>query len=203
MTTRDSGYNRNLETQMSYLRELLGRNEIINQVLKRSPSLEMPNWYLGAGCLAQTVWNVLHGFDPSFGIKDYDLVYYDAPDLSFNAEANYVEKAAELFSDLRATVEVKNEARVHLWYKEHFGYAIAPYESLEHAISTWPTTATSVAVSTGADETLKVYAPFGLNDLLGMIVRPNKVQITRSIYEAKTERWIKLWPKLRLLSWNG
>jgi len=202
MTTRESGYNQDLATQISCLRELLGRNEIINQVLKRSRSLKMPNWYLGAGCLAQTAWNVFHGFDPSFGIKDYDLVYYDASDLSYDAEAGYVEKASELFSDLGVTVEVRNEARVHIWYQDHFGYAIAPYESVEHAINTWPTTATSVGVSAGTAEALKVYAPFGLNDLLGMIVRPNKVQITRSIYEAKTERWIKLWPKLRLLSWG-
>jgi hypothetical protein len=31
-------------------------------------------------------------------------------------------------------------------------------------------------------------APFGLDDLFGLVVRPNKRQITRAIYEAKVER---------------
>ena len=30
---------------------------------------------------------------------------------------------------------------------------------------------------------------FGLDDLFGLVVRPNKRQITRSIYEAKVARW--------------
>jgi uncharacterized protein len=49
---------------------------------------------------------------------------------------------------------------------------------------------------------LHVYAPFGLTDLLNMIVRPNKMQITRELYEAKTERWTRLWPKLQRLPWD-
>jgi hypothetical protein len=129
-------------------------------------------------------------------------VYYDSSDLSFAAEAGYVGRAGKLFEDLGVTVEVKNEARVHLWYKECFGYAIAAYESVEHATSTWPTTATSIGVRSGADETLTECAPFGLNDLLGMIVRPNKAQITQMIDEARAERWARRWPRLRVLLWN-
>lgn len=202
MTTRDAGYDRDLAAQIASLQNLLSQNKIINEVLKRASALVLPNWYLGAGCLAQTVWNVLHGFDPCFGIKDYDLVYYDSSDISSNSEENHAKKANVLFADLNVALDVKNEARVHLWYAEHFGYGIPPYQSVEHAITTWPTTATSVAISTGTDGMLKVCAPFGLNDLLGMIVRPNKTQITRAIYEEKVARWIKLWPQLRIISWE-
>jgi hypothetical protein len=91
---------------------------------------------------------------------------------------------------------------VHLWYEQHFGNRIAPYESVEHAISTWPTTATSVAITTGTDGILRLCAPFGLNDLLGLIVRPNKTQITRQIYQAKIARWVGLWSRLQILSWD-
>jgi hypothetical protein len=196
------GYNQDLATQISHLPELLRHNEIVSQILKRAPALQMPNWYLGAGCIAQTVWNTFHGFDPTFGIQDYDLVYYDSSNLSEEAEAGYIEKANTLFADLSVTVEVKNEARVHLWYERHFGNAIKPYESVEAAINTWPVTATSVGIREESDGTMKVYAPFGLNDLLGMIVRPNKVQITKAIYEAKIERWKRIWPKLRYLPWH-
>jgi hypothetical protein len=202
MTIGVAGHNRDLATQIDCVKELLSRSRIINEVLKRAPHLMMPNWFLGAGCIAQTVWNAAHGFEPSFGIKDYDLVYYDSSDLSSESENDYAAKAARLFRDLDIAIDVKNEARVHLWYEQHFGYKIAPYESVEHAISTWPTTATTVAITTGTDGSLRLCAPFGLNDLVGLIVRPNKTQITKQIYQKKIGRWIGLWPCLQILSWD-
>jgi len=77
---------------------------------------------------------------------------------------------------------------VHLWYAAKFGYAIPPYTSTTHAMTTFPTTATAVGVQP-QPLGLSIAAPFGLQDLLGLIVRPNKVRITRSIYEAKLARW--------------
>jgi hypothetical protein len=182
------------------LRQCLSHNHIIAAILQEAGSLAMADWYLGAGCVAQTVWNLLDGFAPTFGIKDYDLVYYDAFDLSLEAQTLNQGRAKELFGRLHATVEVQNEARVHLWYAEHFGYEIAPYESAEAAINSWPTTATCVGVRTSSAGGLHVYAPFGLTDLFNMIVRPNKLQITRDLYEAK--RWTRLWPKLQRLPWD-
>jgi hypothetical protein len=202
MSDRACGHDGELTGQVDRLRDYLSRNQVIAEVLQKAPSLAMANWYLGAGCIAQTVWNFLHGFEATFGIKDYDLVYHDPSDLSLEAQTRYLARATELFAHLHATVEVQNEARVHLWYAEHFGHEIAPYDSVEAAIKSWPTTATCVGVRTASAGGLRVYAPFGLNDLFGMIVRPNKLQITRELYEAKTERWIRLWPKLQRLPWD-
>ena len=86
---------------------------------------------------------------------------------------------------------MKNEARVHVWYAQKFGYAIPPYVSTDQAISTFSTTATAIGVrpTQGA---LQIVAPFGLADLFGLIVRPNKAQITRMIYETKVARWREL-----------
>ena len=202
MSDRASGHDSDRTRQVDHLREYLNHNPVIAEILQKAPSFAMANWYLGAGCIAQTVWNLLHGFAPTFGIKDYDLVYYDASDLSLEAQTCYQERATELFAHLHATVEVQNEARVHLWYAEHFGYEIAPYESAEAAINSWPTTATCVGVRSASAGSLHVHAPFGLADLFNMIVRPNKRQITRELYEAKTERWTRLWPKLERLPWD-
>ncbi len=69
-------------------------------------------------------------------------------------------------------------------------------------MGTWPTTATSVGVRSDGDYSFRVYAPFGLDDLLAMIVRPNKTLIAEEIYAAKVDRWIKLWPKLTIVPWN-
>jgi len=202
MNDRAGGHDGERTRQVDRLREHLSHNQIVAEILQKAPFLAMANWYLGAGCIAQTVWNLLHGFEPTFGIKDYDLVYHDASDLSLEAQTRYLGRANELFAHLQATVEVQNEARVHLWYAEHFGHEIAPYESVEAAIDSWPTTATCVGVRTASAGGLRVYAPFGLTDLFGIIVRPNKLQITRELYEAKTERWTRLWPNLQRLPWD-
>lgn len=198
----EMAYNRDLTTQINYLEHTLEQSKVIEDILRLAPRLQMPNWYLGGGCIAQTVWNVQHGFDLIHGIKDYDLAYYDPSDTSYEGENLYIKKGEQLFRDIPGQVEITNEARVHLWYAEHFGYAIEPYESVEDAISTWPTTATCVAVKHDEEGRFAVYAPYGLNDLLDMIVRPNKAQITREIYLEKVERWEKVWHRLRIIPWD-
>lgn len=100
-------------------------------------------------------------------------------------------------------IEVTNEARVHLWYEQHFGYGIHPYRSVEEAIGSWPTTATSVGVRYDEIGAFVVRAPYGLDDLFGLIVRPNTRQITKDIYLAKTRRWLDAWPKLTVIPWDS
>jgi hypothetical protein len=107
-----------------------------------------------------------------------------------------------MFATLPVPVEVRNQARVHLWYERRFGYPIHPYKSLERAIDSWPTTATSVGIRREAGGRFVVYAPFGLGDLFGLVVRPNKTQITQEIYAAKVKRWSACWPKLQILPWD-
>ena len=177
------------------------KNPIIVEILKIVPSLHIPNWYLGAGCIAQTIWNGAHGFDPTFGIKDYDMVYFDASDLSYEAEDCVVKLAKNALRHLNAPIDVVNEARVHLWYRYRFGFNIGPYNSAEDAISNWPTTATSIGVRYNESGNFVVCAPFGLEDLFELVVKPNKKQITENIYLQKVGRWTRIWPKLKVISW--
>ena len=187
--------------QVQKLNISIMKNPIVGEILKIAPSLRIPNWYLGAGCIAQTIWNEAHGFDPTFGIKDYDMVYFDVSDLSYEAEDRVVRLTKNALSHLNAPTDVVNEARVHLWYRDHFGFNIEPYNSAEEAISHWPTTATSIGVRYNKSGTFIVCAPFGLEDLFELVVRPNKKQITKDIYLQKVGRWIKNWPKLKVIPW--
>jgi hypothetical protein len=185
---------------MEALEHALLRNPVALAILQRAGDLALPSWYLGAGAVAQTVWNELHGFEPTRGIKDYDLVYFDPDDLSLHAEQKTAQIAMERFADLGVELDVKNEARVHLWYAQRFGRSIAQFRSTEAAISTWPTTASSIGARY-EDGDFVVCAPFGLSDVFGMIARPNKTIITQAVYEAKAERWAALWPKLSVIPW--
>ena len=75
-----------------------------------------------------------------------------------------------------------------------------PYTSSEDAIGTWPTTATAVGVRLAQGRPV-VFAPYGLDDLLGLVVRANRVQITPEIYRRKVSRWTRHWPNLTVLPW--
>jgi hypothetical protein len=183
------------------LAERLRENGALWECLGRVAALNLPSWYLAAGCIAQTVWNSAHAKAPGSDIVDYDLVYYDSVDLSEESETAVEREAKLLVADLPVKLDVKNQARVHLWYPKCFGYAIQPYLSTEDAIGTWPTTATAVGVRPGGRE-LQVVAPFGLDDLFNLVVRANRVQITPEIYEQKVVRWIARWPSLTVLPWR-
>lgn len=190
-----------IDRQVSALELVLTGSEVTSTILERAPRLGLPHWYLGAGAVAGSVWNLLHGFDPRHGITDFDLVYFDSEDVTAEAEASNERRANEIFADLGVRLDVKNEARVHVWYAARFGRSIPPYGSTEQAISTWPTTASSVGVRHD-DGGFVVCAPFGLRDLFAMVVRPNKAIIDQGIYEAKASRWAGEWPRLHVLPWQ-
>jgi hypothetical protein len=75
------------DEQVQAIEGALATIPVVSVILQRVPLLKLPGWYLGAGGVTGTVWNVLHGFDPTYVIKDYDLVYFDLDDLSADGEA--------------------------------------------------------------------------------------------------------------------
>lgn len=193
------GYNCDLDTQKRLLYGILVQNPVLSEVLRGSQTLGLENYYTGAGCICQTVWNHQNGLDPMHGISDIDFVYFDT-DLSYEAEDRVIKRVRQTFRGLPVELDVKNEARVHLWFKERHGYDIDPYTSVESAINTWPTTATAVGVRL-EDGGLSVYAPFGLNDLFGQIIRANKTQITEETYLQKCKKWTAKWNTLTVIPW--
>lgn len=176
------------------------RNPVVADVLARAEGLGLPDGYLAAGCLFQTVWNVLDGHDPQRGIGDYDLIYHDASDLSWEAEDEVIRRCADVFGDLGVEVEVRNQARVHLWYEDHFGVPAPPIASSRDGVDRYAAHACRVAVRRVAGR-YEVYAPSGYTDLFGFVLRPNPVVAPRSLYEAKAARWKALWPRLQVLPW--
>ncbi|MEK4008820.1 nucleotidyltransferase family protein [Paenibacillus sp. FSL H3-0333] len=184
------------------LTELFTRDTLLMDIFKRAQGLAPFPYYIGAGCLVQTVWNELTGRAPGYGISDIDIIYYDAADLSYAAEDAMVAKGRELFKDIAIPVDLKNQARVHLWYPQKFGVEINPYLSLEAAIDSWPTTVTSLGAKLELNGEWKIYAPFGLEDLFQLVLRPNKALITEEVYRTKTQKWKSKWPELKVVSWS-
>lgn len=189
-----------LHEQVAALERSLSCNPYALAVTRQAAQLGLPGWYLGSGAVFQTVWNQLHDLRPAWGIKDYDLVYFDAQHLSAESERAAEERVRKYFADLGIVLDVKNEARVHLWYAQRYGRSISPYRSTEDAIRTWPTTASSVGVRYERDRFV-VYAPFGLTDLFAMVVKPNYGKVDQRVYEDKAARWLEAWPKITVWPW--
>ncbi|MFB6560830.1 nucleotidyltransferase family protein [Streptomyces sp. NPDC056400] len=190
-----------LDQQLDSLRTVLSRNDVLTEILSRAATLALPGWYVTAGCLFQTVWNVVTDRPPTSGIKDYDIFYFDNGDLSWEAEDAVIKAGRDAFAGLPVEVEIRNEARVHLWYEDRFGVPCPPYESAEAAIDNFAATTCCLGVRLETDGRWRVYAPHGLSDVFNLIVRPNPVLAPRSVYEAKAARWQEHWPELTVLDW--
>jgi hypothetical protein len=158
-----------------------------------------PDWVIGAGAIRDVVFDHLHGNIAPLS-RDIDYAYFDPRDQSAASERS-IERALQRRAP-GLPFEARNQARVHLWYEAHFGNPIEPYESIEHAISMWPETATAVALRLLADETIQIIAPFGLRDLFECVLRRNPAQVTRAIFRARLRRHPEFpgrWPRLRIV----
>lgn len=190
-----------IDQQLARLRAALRRNDTLTDVLARAAAMDLPGWYLVAGCLYQTVWNVVTGQAPEAGILDYDLAYFDPSDLSWEAEDAVIQAGSKVFGHLPQPVQIRNQARVHLWYEQKYGVPCLPHESTEAAIDTFEATTACLGVHLAPGGQWRIYAPHGLADVFNLLVRPNPVLAPRRVYEIKTGRWQRQWPALTVLPW--
>jgi hypothetical protein len=181
--------------------KLIRLNPAVHEILLRLDELDLPDAWLVSGCLFQTVWNVLANERPTRAIKDYDIFYFDKTDTSSEAEKYINHRAAAVFSDLGCEVEIRNQARVHIWYETEFG--VAGYPELSEStdgIHNFLAVCCMVAVRKSESGDIDLYAPFGVEDVLQCVMRRNPwfPNAPRDCYEKKAQRWSALWPALHV-----
>ena len=175
--------------------ELVETNEVNRAILAALPELGLADSWLVSGSLFQTVWNALTGRAPGHGIKDYDVFYFDL-DTSWEAEDRAIRRGQEVFADLGAEVEIRNQARVHLWYEEKFGRPYPPLTCATDGIDRFLAPACMVGISAGGE----IYAPRGFDDIEAMVIRSNPVaNFDADELARKAARWQEKWPELRVL----
>jgi hypothetical protein len=178
--------------QERFIADIL-RNCNNRAILERWGDLALPDGWLVAGCLFQTVWNLRTGRAPEAGIKDYDLFYFDASDTSDEGERCVQARIDEVLGDLGITAEASNQARVHLWYESYFGH---PYEELRSArdgIDRFLVPATCVGVRPS-----DLYAPNGLAMLYDGVLTMNPLMPHRELFDAKAASYRARWSWLRV-----
>ena len=182
--------------------EFLGialRNPVNDAIAGELFRLALPDAWIVSGCLVQTAWNVLTGRAVDYGINDYDIFYFD-PDTSWQAEDAVIRQLQGRLAPLGVKIEVRNQARVHLWYPQKHALPYPALHCSTEGIDRFPTRTTQVGIRrTPSGDS--VYAPDGFDDIANMIVRPNPgPNFSAANYAVKAKRWKKLWPELTVLA---
>jgi len=180
------------------LRDIVRGAPSLMEVLRTARALELAEWLVFSGAIYQRVLNHLTGRDPDYGIKDYDLGYFDASDTSYEAEDVVIRRVAAAFQPpLREMVEVRNQARVHLWFPDKFGEPYPALRNSAESLTRFVSPMFAVAVRLEPDDSLTVLAPFGLDDLFAMRLRPNPNRAVNPAGFAKTAASAKSrWPEI-------
>lgn len=178
------------------IRELVGQNKQMMDILRAVKTLDLPDWWIGAGFVRNTVWNYLHSFKSEL-VNDIDVIFYDKSDTTWDTEKLIEEKLESLIPGLPWSV--KNQARMHIKNGD------PEYTDSVDALSHWLETATCVAVKLDKKDNVILAAPHGIDDLvqLKVVLTPRSAH-RKEIYEQrmKDKNWSKRWPKLTIFHTN-
>ena len=184
------------EDNLRRLTAILRATPLLMHVLKTARDLALWDWLVFSGAVYQPVLNHLTGRPLDYGIRDYDLAYFDPSDLSYEAEDRVIRRVRAAFDEpLRSMVEVRNEARVHLWFEAKFGEAYSPLSCTAEALERFTSATFAIGARLEPDDRLHIEAPFGLSDLFTLRVRPNPRRKTAGFARA-CDNVLRRWPEL-------
>lgn len=189
------------DEQSATLEDIVRGVPQLMEVLTRLEDLGPPDSWVVSGAIYNNVWNHLTGRPPMTGVKDIDVFYFDDSDLSYEAEDVVIQRAAPHFAHLDAPVEIRNQARVHLWYEGHFGVPCTPLQSSRHAIDRFASKTHSVGIRLEGDGGMEIYAPYGLDPIFSFRVVPNPLNENRETHTKKGARARTVWPELTVEPW--
>ncbi|PBQ07977.1 hypothetical protein CCL23_16900 [Pseudomonas syringae] len=170
-------------------------NPLNAEIISRLPSLGLNQCMLTAGCLFQAVWNHQSHLPSAWGVKDYDVFYFDN-DLSWEAESEVIDSVQRLFQDIDVNIEIKNQARVHLWYSQRFGGDYPHLQSAKDGIDRYLIAGTCIGLDV---ETGEIYAPNGLADTEQGLLRINPKNPKPDLFYQKAKSYQARWPWLRIV----
>lgn len=195
--------NANELSQKRILRDAIENNSIVNNVLKilYEECSHLGDFWVVSGCVCQSLWNYQLGNYSMYGISDIDIAYYDE-DTTYEKEDYIIKELMKHLNNIPIDIDIKNQARVHLWYKDKYGVDKKPYHSVEDAIASWGSTSNCVGVRyVGRGRiSLDIHAPYGLDDMFNQIIRINPSDnADPKMFRFKSEKWKMKWPTLTIV----
>ena len=191
-----------LSEQYETFISILEKNKDLMAILDYITELKLPNFYIAAGSVFQTIWNYYDGKELNFGIKDIDVIYYNNSDLSVEKDLEYYNIINEYVKSNGFNYDVSNEARMHLWKMEHDqGENVEQYKNSEDAMSKWIATVHAIGI-TKINGNIKIYAPYGLSDIYSRTIRPIKHNgNSKELYDKKVASWKNRFDNLNVIEW--
>lgn len=193
-----------MQSQLDEFIKIIKQNKDLIEILDYISKLNLPNFYIAAGSVFQTIWNYYDNKSLNYGIKDIDVIYYDKNNLTKESEKEIENKVMEFFKtrDFKYEFDVHNEARMHLWKKANENANIDKYKNSEDAIDQWIATVHAIGI-TKVDDEIKVYAPYGLSDIFSKTIRPiyHKGN-TKELYINKIKKWKERFDDLNIIEWH-
>ena len=192
-----------LKEQNDKIISILKENKELMLILDYVDKLDLPNYYIAAGSIFQTVWNYYDKKPLNYGIKDIDVIYFDKSNLSVEKDIKYYEKIKEYSDQIgcKYEIDVSNEGRMHLWKNKKYNIDIKPYISSEDAIERWIATIHAVGITKENNE-LKIYAPYGVSDIFSRTIRPIKHEDnSKEMYDKKVNSWKERFDNLNIIKW--
>lgn len=187
-----------MEYENEFLKIIRDNKDLI-KILKIVRDLELPNWYIGAGIIRDVVWNHFSGSKKRYRFNDIDLFFYSRKRIS-------IKKIKEKLTNIQPNIkwDIENSAYLHEWYWKKRHLKIAPLKSVEEDVDSWPEYATAVALRLFPNDEIKIYAPYGLKDLMKMIFRRNKFgrrDETKEIfnYRVAEKKIAEKWPQAKII----
>ena len=192
-----------IDEQVEQAVTILKMNKDLICILDYLYELKMPNFYIAAGSIYQTIWNYYDNKPLNHGIEDIDIIYYDKDNLSKEKEDELENKIKDHLKilGLNYKIDIHNEARMHLWKKENENQFIDHYENSEDTIDQLLATIQAIGI-TKVNNHIKIYAPYGLSDIFGRTIRPIKHKNnSKNLYAKKSVSWSKRFDDLNILEW--
>jgi hypothetical protein len=181
--------------------DIVSADPVVRAALVAAHDTALPDWLIVSGVLYNSVWNALTGRPPGYGTKDIDLFYFDSTDLSYDAEDVVISRSAPRFAGLPLPVEIRNQARVHLWYPQKYGSPCPQYSNAAHSVAYFASKTHAVGVRLSADASLELVAPFGVADIFAFRITPNHALDNRVTHERKGARAKAMWPQIIVEAW--
>lgn len=174
------------------IKKIIQQDAWMMDVLRIVSEQNLPDWWIGAGFVRNTIWDHIHDYKVRTPLNDIDVIYFDPKNLSEDKEKTIEH---DLRKKLSIPWSVKNQARMAIVRGD------GPYTNAEDGLSRWVETATCVGVRLDSLGELKLATPLGIEDLAHLYLRPNPkntLDPEKFGERIKKKNWLTLWPKLKM-----
>ncbi len=184
-----------IEAKQNFINIIKNDAELI-RLLKIVNELNLQDAFIAAGAIRNLIWDSLHKYPNRTPLNDIDVVYFNAKNITPEADLIIWKKLCKV--EPHINWNVFNQARAHIKNKSR-----KKVYSTEEGMAYWSETPTCIGVRLDKDEEIIICAPYGIDDLMNLRVRPiPKPLQDLKLYNERvlTKNWKKIWPKLQIMS---